>query len=203
MIPPLLILTPNDSRPIDHLIEWLRHLGCSGVQGIIYREFNRPAVDNHRALDIALQQFRFVSVHHRSLVPPHARAAAPALHLPIGANPGTPQPFGCSCHSAAELDHAFQAGASYALLSPVYRPTSKPTDTRQPLGLAAFMNLAQHRPVLALGGVTAARYARLRASGAYGAAVLGDFASITTPHEAMTKVDHYESSLANVNNSES
>jgi thiamine monophosphate synthase len=84
---------------------------------------------------------------------------------------------GVSCHEAAEVDAAFGAGATYALLSPVWRPASKPDDRREPLGPERFLAIARERPVLALGGVTPERHAWLRARGAWGSAVLGGLAA--------------------------
>jgi len=104
----------------------------------------------------------------------HAKTPAPVppdwpRHFPQGMAPEG-MLFGVSCHSPAELDAAFQAGASYALLSPVWAPNSK-VDTRAPLGPARFLRWAAGRNVWALGGITPAR--RHQLAGAAGYAVLG------------------------------
>ncbi|MCA2977479.1 MAG: thiamine phosphate synthase [Myxococcaceae bacterium] len=55
------------------------------------------------------------------------------------------------------------SGADLALVSPVFTPTSKPGDTRPPLGPEGFSALAARLPcpAFALGGITPASAARL------------------------------------------
>jgi len=109
-------------------------------------------------------------VHERH---PHASDRPEGLHLTAAGVAPPGRRFGQSCHDRAELDRAFAAGARYALLSPVFRPTSKPDDEREPLGIERFVAWAAGRPVFALGGVTPDRAASLSAAGAHGVAVLG------------------------------
>ena len=68
----------------------------------------------------------------------------------------------------AEIRAAERAGAASLFLSPVY-PTRSHPDAR-PLGLARFAWLARRTPlpVIALGGMNAARGRRLASFGAYG-----------------------------------
>lgn len=79
---------------------------------------------------------------------------------------------GASCHSAEQVDDALRT-ANYALLSPVFRPISKPRDMRPVLGPDQFLAIAGGRPVFALGGLTPARWTNLRRRGASGVAVCG------------------------------
>lgn len=95
----------------------------------------------------------------------------PASHPPVGV------PHGRSCHDGPALDRAFAEGASYALLSPVFAPGSKPDDPRPTLGIDGFLALAAGRPVAALGGIDDDRAEALRARGAWGAAGIGWFAA--------------------------
>ncbi len=80
---------------------------------------------------------------------------------------------GVSTHAPAEVDDAAQAGASYALLAPIFAPLSKAA-TRPPLGPAALAEAARAGiPVLAQGGCDASNAAALVAAGAAGVAVTG------------------------------
>lgn len=111
----------------------------------------------------------------------HAKCAdAPVpgcgLHVPSS----TPVPawdglVGVSCHSPDEVLTAADQGADYALLSPMFRPISKPLDTRPPLSIEAVLSCQRRAglPVLVLGGVTPERAAWLLDQGVYGVAVLG------------------------------
>jgi thiamine monophosphate synthase len=172
IVPRILAITPGDGRELG---PWLGPLVDAGLRAVVLRE---------RGLDPALIETLVqgcpdlrVIVHHRAAghgrLPPGV-----GLHLPGSVDP---TPFrsqvtgllGASCHSAAEVDAAFAAGVDYALLSPVWRPTSKPGDLRSPLGPDRFVAMAAGRPVLALGGLTPARHHALRARGAHGSALLG------------------------------
>jgi len=110
------------------------------------------------------------------------------LHLPSrGPRAAECRPFmagrwiSVAVHYASEAADA--AGADLALVSPVYAPTSKPTDARPPLGEAGFAALARALdcPAYALGGLTAARAATLRAPGA---AAIGAILDADDPLEA-------------------
>jgi len=71
-------------------------------------------------------------------------------------------------HSLAEIRLAESHGAALLFLSPAFATRSHPG--AQPLGLARFAWLARRTslPVIALGGMNAARGKRLAAFGAYG-----------------------------------
>ncbi len=80
---------------------------------------------------------------------------------------------GVSAHTPAEVEAAGRAGAGYAHLAPVWSPLSKPPE-RAPLGLEGLRAGCGHGiPVLAQGGLTAARCAEALAAGAAGVAVTG------------------------------
>ncbi len=116
----------------------------------------------------------FLSVHGSPEVA--RRLGAPGVHLPGGGDPAVApgRLVGVSCHGRADLEAAARAGADYAVLSPVYAPSSKPPSgpLLGPDGLrAATADLAL--PVLALAGITPGRVAVVARAGAAGAAVLG------------------------------
>jgi thiamine-phosphate pyrophosphorylase len=166
VIPRFVAITPGDGRDLG---PWLDALGGAGVPGLILREPSGPL---STWLDRARRAgFAWVATHDRH---PDARhLPADAVHLPDdGRPPPTDRPWGRACHSPAAAREALGAGASYALLSPIWSPGSKPTDVRPPLGPDALA-AAGPGPVLALGGVTPNRLAALCARGAYGGAAIG------------------------------
>lgn len=79
--------------------------------------------------------------------------------------------IGVSCHSAAEVRAAQEAGANYVLLGPIFKTPSK-IAYGPPLGLEALRQAAAEVgiPVLALGGITVDRARRCRDAGAAGIA---------------------------------
>ncbi len=169
MIPALVAITPGDGRD---LVPWLEALGAAGLPGVLLRE---PSLEP-RWVAAAVQAVPVVWLHWRCRDPRR-------YGLPVHEQRQ-------SCHSAAEVDQALASGAAWALLSPVWAPTSKPDDSRPPLGLERFLAVAAERPVIALGGVTPDRYAALRAHGA-SAAVLGDLFGQPDPVAASERLCRY------------
>lgn len=80
--------------------------------------------------------------------------------------------IGVSAHAALEVRAAGSRGADFAVLAPVYDPTSKAA-YRPALGVAELREAAGGVPVLALGGMTPERVAEVCAAGAYGVACIG------------------------------
>jgi len=148
---------------------WLEALAEAGLPAVLIREPTLSWVTLRRVSSVPIPH---VFVHTKN---PHAGQ----LHLPLHG----PGQIGRSCHDEADVDAAFRDGAHYALLSPVWRPTSKPADVRPTLGLTRFLDCAGDRPVFALGGVDTARYHTLRARGAR-AAVSGALFGTASPQHA-------------------
>ncbi len=91
--------------------------------------------------------------------------------------------IGYSCHMAEEVQAAYEAGASYVFLSPIFPTTSKPDHP----GLGSAV-LHETRgidiPVYALGGVSSQRIATCLDAGAYGVAVLSGIMRAADPAAA-------------------
>ncbi|MCO4747902.1 MAG: thiamine phosphate synthase [Proteobacteria bacterium] len=156
----ILAITPGDGRDLRPWIDAL------DIDAILLREPGAKVAD--LAAHVAARGLD-VHVHSRCADRPEAD------YLHIRGSEATPgRTFGVSCHSTADLDTAFARGAAYALLSPVFAPTSKPDDRRTPLGRQPFLDGAADRPVYALGGITTAT-----AFAAYGLAVSGFFFEVT------------------------
>jgi thiamine-phosphate pyrophosphorylase len=120
-------------------------------------------------------------------------AGADGVHLPAAGVPaadarrllGPGALVGVSCHSAAEAARARDGGASYATVSPVYDTPSK-RRYGAPVGLEVLAEASRlGLPVVALGGVTAARVTEVRAAGAHGVAVLRAWLEADDPSAAV------------------
>ncbi len=91
------------------------------------------------------------------------------LHLPVdGPRPAEVRPHlpagrwvSAAVHSTEEL--ATSEGADLVLISPVFKPGSKPSDRRPQLGVEGFLELARRAvvPAFALGGIDPERIASL------------------------------------------
>jgi thiamine-phosphate pyrophosphorylase len=93
---------------------------------------------------------------------------------------------GRSTHDAQELARALDEGADYVTFGPVYDTPSK-RGVLPPRGEAALARAvlgADGMPVIALGGVTAAHAAALRATGAAGVACIRAILASEDPEEA-------------------
>jgi thiamine monophosphate synthase len=189
----LLAISPGDGRD---LVAWLEALAQGGLAAVLLREPEVPEPRLHEAVLAAQRLGMSVAVHERCPgAPALARRTGTILHVRAG-SPVPAQPFAASTHDRREVQAALGAGAVYVLLSPVWRPSSKPQDEREPLGLEAFLDLAGGYPprrVLALGGVSPERMALLRAHGA-GGAVLGPL-SVPTGPELVAHARRYDPAL--------
>jgi thiamine-phosphate pyrophosphorylase len=96
--------------------------------------------------------------------------------------------IGESAHSPEEVRAAAEAGASYAQLAPIFDPRSKPA-TRPALGMDALQRATAHGlPVLAQGGIDAARCAEVVRHGAAGVAVTGALLMADDPERAAAEL---------------
>lgn len=171
MIPRLVAVTPGDHGRGRDLRAWLPVLGEAGLPALLIREPDAPAREIAALAEEAARWIPFVVLHERCA---GARSTGLPLHFRAGGpDPRPDVPFGISCHGGEAVDRALAAGASWAFLSPVWSPRSKPDDPRPTLGLDGYRAIAAGRPVLALGGVDAGRLAALRRAGGYGGAVMG------------------------------
>ncbi len=104
--------------------------------------------------------WRADGVHGRS---PHARSARPLVRT-------------APVHTRRELLAAMKAGADALLLSPVFATRSHPgRPVLGPIRFGLIASMPGNRPVIALGGMTARRFRRMRALGAYGWAAIDAF----------------------------
>jgi thiamine-phosphate pyrophosphorylase len=106
-------------------------------------------------------------------------AAADGVHLPAASFPiatarallGPAAWIGRSTHAPEEAAAAATAGADYVILGPIF-PTPSKARYGAPLGIATVAATSITVPLIAIGGVTAARVPELRRAGAAGIAVV-------------------------------
>ncbi|MEA3047365.1 MAG: thiamine-phosphate pyrophosphorylase [Sphingomonadales bacterium] len=159
ILPRLWLMT--DERQGESLFDAVARLPAGA--GIVFRHYSLAAAER-RAL---FERVRDAAPGPVLLAGPAEQAAAWGADGSHGRGRG----FGlrsAPVHDHAQIRAAERDGAALLFLAPVY-PTSSHPDAR-PLGLARFAWLARRTrlPVIALGGMNAARGRRLASFGAYG-----------------------------------
>jgi thiamine-phosphate pyrophosphorylase len=92
---------------------------------------------------------------------------------------------GASVHSLDEARQAEEEGADFLLFGPVYEtPSKRPWGPPQGLGRLSAVARQSRRPVLAIGGVTAARVPEVLDAGAAGVGVISAILGAERPAEA-------------------
>jgi thiamine-phosphate pyrophosphorylase len=108
-------------------------------------------------------------------------SGADGVHLPSGSDPaaaralvGSGKLVGVSIHTVTEAEGLDPASINYALAGPAFETASKPGYGPE-IGRKGLSEMARaaRAPVLAIGGINAARLGELIAAGAAGAAVMG------------------------------
>ena len=186
-LPPIVAITPGDSRALG---PWIAALGHAGLPALLVREPHRTPDDVQRILEVALRHIPTVWLHARTPHHEATRRSIAGLHLPDQNRPAPAgHPWGRSCHDVQGVRSAWLNGASWTFLSPIHPPTSKPDDRRPPLGVAVFEQL--RGPVYALGGQTPERHGEVLRAGAAGSAVLGDLFGRDTPAHAARRLESW------------
>jgi thiamine-phosphate pyrophosphorylase len=100
--------------------------------------------------------------------------------------------LGATVRDPAAARAAVVAGASYLGVGPAFATTTKGglPEVLGPAGIGAVAAAVPDTPVIAIGGVTAARVPRLRAAGAYGVAVIGAVSDAADPEAATRDLLH-------------
>jgi len=165
-----------------------------GVQGV---QLRAKALGTRPLLDLALAVRRLTVGHGaRLLVNERAdlaiAAGADGVHLPAEVARrlvGRDRLVGVSTHSVAEAQAASAAGADYLVFGPVYETPSK-RSYGAPLGLGMLAEVCRRvaLPVVAIGGITAARAPEVRAQGAAGVAVIRALLEAEDPRAAAAEL---------------
>jgi thiamine-phosphate pyrophosphorylase len=180
--PPLLLVTDRRQarRPLTEVVAGALAAGCRWVS---VREKDLPE-------DYQIAQMRMllpIVRRYDARLTLHGDAAlakacgADGVHLPAGGDPlasramlGPGKLIGVSIHTVTEAETIDPAAVDYALAGPAFETPSKPgygpEIGRKGLGEIAR---ASRVPILAIGGLNAARAAEVLAAGPVGIAVMG------------------------------
>jgi thiamine-phosphate pyrophosphorylase len=193
-LPALLAISDRRLLGARHWSDWCAGLAAAGVDGLQVRE---------RELDDG-ELLALVSAARRSFSSPRAlfvnrrfdialAAGADGVHLPAHGLPvalvrstlGERLVIGRSTHDLDEVRRASEQGADYVVFGPIFDTPSK-RGRLAPRGLAALAEAAAVGvPVLAIGGIDAARVEEVLRHGATGLAAIRAFA---TPDSAAAMV---------------
>jgi len=188
-------ISPGQHEKQDQLLEFAQQFASAGGRMLLLRELHMSAAALEQLVETLLRVLPEIQVHDRIQGARElARTGIVGLHLPAAVEPASvraevPGRLGVSTHSRRGLLAAEEAGADYALLSPVYKPGSKPLDVRSILGAwkASRAWTGVEMPVFALGGMTPPRMRTCRRRGAYGAAgISGVFEAPNGPQAALS-----------------
>ncbi len=184
--PPRLLAISGSLRVDDEEFErWLSGLAAAGIDAVQLRD---KGLDDRSLYELARRAREVLPAGCRLLVNGRLDVALgagadgvhlPSEGLPVGAlrrrfGPGVL--IGRSTHRHGEVAVALADGADYVTFGPVY-PTPSKAGYGPPPGLAGLRRAAAvGLPVLALGGVTAARLPEVAAAGAAGGAAIRAFA---------------------------
>jgi thiamine-phosphate pyrophosphorylase len=192
--PPLLLVTDRHQARLP-LVEVVAAALSAGCRWVSLREKDLPADDQ-----VALARSLLPSVRrHGARLTLHGDAAlaktcgADGVHLPAGSDPargravlGAGRLIGVSIHTVTEAEAIDPAAVDYAIAGPAFETASKPGYGPEigRKGLAEIARAARV-PVLAIGGINAARVAEVLAAGPAGVAVMGGVMRAADPGQAM------------------
>lgn len=192
--PPLLLVTDRHQARAP-LAEVVSAALAAGGRWVSVREKDLSADDQvalaRMLLPIARRHGARLTVHGDAAL---AKACgADGVHLPAGSDVaasrallGRDKLIGVSIHTVPEAETIDPGACDYAIAGPAYETASKPGYGPEigRKGLAEIARAARV-PLLAIGGINAARAAEVLAAGASGIAVMGSIMRAADPGAAM------------------
>ena len=98
--------------------------------------------------------------------------------------------FGCSCHSAEQVDEALKAGAAYVYLGTIFATGSKPGVKPAGIGLVReICGKVRDIPVFAIGGMSPDTAPEVAEAGAFGCAAVSALWHSSNPEETVKAVE--------------
>ena len=192
--PPLLLVTDRQQARLA-LADVVARALAAGCRWVSLREKDLPE-DDQIALARTLAQ---LTRRHGARLSVHGDAAlakacgADGVHLPSGSDPardrallGPDKLIGVSIHTVTEAEAIDPRMIDYAIAGPAFETASKPGYGPEigRKGLAEIAGAARV-PVLAIGGINAARVAEVLAAGPAGVAVMGGVMRAADPEAVM------------------
>jgi thiamine-phosphate pyrophosphorylase len=193
--PPLLLITDRHQARLP-LAQVVAQALAGGCRWVSLREKDLPP-DDQIALagtlaSIARRHGARLSVHGEAALA--KQCGADGVHLPSGSDAAASRAFlgprkliGVSIHTVSEAEALDPTAIDYAIAGPAFETASKPGYGPE-IGRAGLAAIAAAAPVpiLAIGGINAARAAEVLAAGPAGIAVMGSIMRATDPGGAMT-----------------
>jgi thiamine-phosphate pyrophosphorylase len=188
--PHLLLVTDRQQarRPLNDIVEAALAAGCRWVS---LREKDLPLDEQvllaRSLLTMAHANGAKLMLHGGASLAKDANADG--VHLPSGSDAGAARALigpgkllGVSVHTMTEAEAIDPALVDYALAGPAFETASKPGYGPE-IGRRGFGDIAHAAPVpvLAIGGINAARLGELIAAGATGVAVMGGIMRAADP----------------------
>lgn len=192
--PPLLLVTDRHQArlPLAEVVAAALQAGCRWVS---VREKDLPADDQVALVRSLLPTVR----RHGARLTVHGDAAlakacgADGVHLPSGSDPargrallGPDKLIGVSIHTVTEAETIDPGAVDYAIAGPAYETESKPGYGPE-IGRKGLSEVARAArvPLLAIGGINAARAAEVLAAGPAGVAVMGSVMRAPDPGQVI------------------
>lgn len=179
----LLLVTDRKQVPHGSLLDVVEDALAGGVDAVQLREKDLPTLELYELA----AKLRDLTTRYRAKLLINDRidvalaVQADGVHLPADSfDPRDARALlragaivGVSTHALADAEAAAQAGADYVVLGPIYDTPSKQR-YGSPIGVAALAEVVTrvNVPVIAIGGITAARIRELRHCGAAGVAMI-------------------------------
>jgi thiamine-phosphate pyrophosphorylase len=176
----------TDRRLCGGTEEMLRRIDAALRGGVDALQVREKDLDGSALRDLAARVLEVCRRHHVPMlindrIDVALAVDADGVHLPTNSFRvsearqllGAGKLIGASAHEAGEIAAAEREGADFAVFGPIFETPSK-ASYGNPQGLAALREIcgATRLPVLAIGGVTAARMQEVRETGAAGVAVI-------------------------------
>lgn len=194
---PILCLVTDPRVPAERLPDIVRHAVDGGVNLV---QLRLPGLPAGRVYSIGEAVLRAIGgraplvVNDRADVARALGAAGVQLgeeSLPVAAARAVVGPdalIGRSVHSVEGAVAAEAEGASYLILGTIFPTGSHPGEAGAGLDLVRRVTERVRRPVIAIGGMTAANAATVRAAGATGVAVLSAILEAPDPARAAADI---------------
>jgi thiamine-phosphate pyrophosphorylase len=186
--PCLMLVTDRALAGGDRLVEAVAAAVEGGVNAVQLREKDLAPPDLAR---LAWRLREVIDDRASLIVNGNAEVArevaADGLHLPAGAPFARPDGValaGRSVHSVEEAQQAEREGADYVIAGPIYETPSHPGGAPASLRLVSGIVAAVSVPVVAIGGITAARVPDVLSAGVSGVAVISAVLGARSPRVA-------------------
>jgi thiamine-phosphate pyrophosphorylase len=188
--PPFLLVTDRRQarRPLLEIVAQAIEAGCRWIS---VREKDLPEDEQigltRMMLPVARRHGARVSLHGTAALA--AESGADGVHLPAGSDAaaarrllGSQKLIGVSIHTVTEAEALDPTALDYALAGPAFETPSKPGYGPEigRIGLGEIAR-ASRVPILAIGGLNAARAAEVMAAGPVGIAVMGGIMRAADP----------------------